>query len=156
MKKGCTLIELVITISIISTLFIFETDILTRVTKNYKKIIIEDRQESYCREALRFIEMEIHDIGNKNIKIEKDTLILKKSNGNKNRIKLMRKSNGKSKIIIIYDNNKTNRQTEDTIVENIKDFKIIEDRNLIFISIKSREGRKYERCFGIEKNKRDL
>lgn len=155
MKKGHTLIELVITMSIISTLFIFQTDILTRVTKNYKKIIFEDREESYCREALRFIEKEIHDIKNKNIKIEENTLILKKITGDKNTIKLIRRSNGKSKIIIIYDKTTNNRKDSNVIIENINDCRIRKNRNIIFVSIKSKEGRKYERCFGIGENKRD-
>lgn len=156
MKKGYTLIELIIAMGVITILLTLEVSMLSRQALKYKRFIKNDREESYCREALRFIEGELYALNNKSITVNGDTLVIKKVSGDENTIKGMRKYNGRLKIVITYNKIKNSSKVTDTIVEDIEGFQIKERENLIFISINTSEGKEYERCFGIEKDKKVL
>ncbi|QGU95137.1 prepilin-type N-terminal cleavage/methylation domain-containing protein [Clostridium bovifaecis] len=156
MKKGFTLIELIIAMGVIAIMLTLQVNMLSRQASKYKNFIKSDREESYCREALRFIEGEIYDLNNKSIRVTGDTLVIKKANGDENTIREMRKFNGRLKIVITYNKVKNSSRVTDTIVEDIGDFQVKEKENLMFISINTLGGKEYERCFGIGKDKRAL
>lgn len=156
MKKGVTLIELVVALSITSILLVIGLKTFSKDVFTYKKLIKVDREESYAVEALRFIEGEIYDLHNNYIKVQGNTLMIKKSNGDKNLIRAVNKDHGKVRLVITYDKVVNANKVTNTITEDIKAFQIEEDKNLIFISIDTMEGRKYERCFGIREDKRVL
>lgn len=156
LKKGVTLIELIIALFIGSVIVTIEFSSFSNSIKNYKEAIINDREEVYSREALRFIESEIIDVKNKTITIENNKLILKKSNGDMNIIKVSRKSKDEFKIVIEYDKVTSNINTTDTIVEGVGGFKVKEDKNLIYVEINTTYGDKYKRCFGSSKVEKDM
>jgi prepilin-type N-terminal cleavage/methylation domain-containing protein len=151
LKKGITLIELIIALFIGSVIVIIELSLFSSSIKDYRESIINDREEIYSREALRFVESEIVDVKNKFIKVRNDELILKKTSGDINIIKEVSKSNGQSKIVVEYDKVTTSINTTDTILEGIKEFKVKGVDNLIYVEIHTDNGDRYERCFGSNK-----
>lgn len=156
LKKGVTLIELIISLFIVSVIVTIEFGSFSNSIKNYKEVILNDREEVYSREALRFIESEIIDVKNKIIKIENNKLVLKKYNGDMNIIKVAKKSKDEFKIVIEYDKVTSNINTTDTIVEGIGGFKVKEDKNLIYIEINTIYGDEYKRCLGSNKVEMDM
>lgn len=153
MKKGFTLLELIIALSVASILITIETNLLSRQSINFEKFISEDRENSYCMEALRFIEGEINALDNKKVLISNNEITILKNNDDKNTIKCVKQSNGKLKVVMVYDPINKVRNTSVAIVENVDEFKIEENKNIIFVSICTDGGKKYERCFGIEEEK---
>lgn len=151
MKKGFTIIEVIVAMGIGITILLIDINMLSTQAIKYKKFIKADREESYCREALRFIEGEVYALDNKSVKVNEDTLIIKKLNGDENIIKALKNYNGKFKIVITYNKVKNISKVTDTIIEDVAAFKITLKENLIFISINTLEGENYERCFGIGK-----
>lgn len=155
-KRGFTLIELVLTLAILSILSLIGIQLLSRNVWKYKNTITLVREESYAREALRFIEGEFYDVNNKLIKVEVDKLIIEKNNGDRNTIKSIKKSNGSFKVVNSYYKLKGNTTTTDTVVEDIKNFLVKNNENLVYVSIYTMHGEKFERCFGTRNIKKDL
>jgi prepilin-type N-terminal cleavage/methylation domain-containing protein len=79
MKKGFTIIEVIVAMGIGITILLIEINMLSTQAIKYKKFIKADREESYCREALRFIEGEVYALDNKSVKVNEDTIIIKKT-----------------------------------------------------------------------------
>ncbi|MCY6370331.1 type II secretion system protein [Clostridium ganghwense] len=156
MKRGFTLIELVISLSIISILTLVMTNMVFREVKNYKSVIREDRYENYSQEALRFIETEVKDVRNKAIRIENSKLIIEKVNGDTNTIEKRSMSQNKCKIIIDYFKYINSTYKPVSIVEDIKDFTIYKNKNIIYVTIKTNNGEIFERCIGLKERKEDI
>lgn len=156
MKKGFTLLELVISLSIVSVLTMIIIKMFFCEVKNYKNFIRQDRSENYSKEALRFIETQVEDVTNKDIKIEGKKLTIKKKNGDINIIEKKPNSNKKYKIIINYYKNINSTWTPDIIVENIEDFIIYRNKNIIYVTIEIENGVKFERCMELNGIKKAL
>lgn len=124
--------------------------------KNYKNFIRQDRSENYCKEALRFIETQVEDITNKDIEIEGNKLIIKKNYGDVNIIEKRANSEKKYKIVIKYYKYKESTWGTNVIVENIEDFSIYENKNIIHVIIEIENGVKFERCMELSGIKKDL
>lgn len=151
MRKGVTLLEVIIAVCIGSIVILMEISLFLNSIKNYKESVVKDREGVYSKEALRFIESEIVDVKNKTIGVDKDKLILRKFSGDKHTIKAVKSSKGKSKIVIEYDKITSTINTTDTILEGIKDFKVKGDENLVYILIYTTNGEVYQRCLGSRK-----
>ncbi|MCY6354060.1 prepilin-type N-terminal cleavage/methylation domain-containing protein [Clostridium sp. ZS2-4] len=156
MKKGFTILELIISLAIASILILIITRMFFYEFKNYKKFIIQDRNESYAKEALRFIETQVENIINKDIEIEGKKLTIKKNNGDVSIIEKKTNSNKKHKIIINYYKHINSTWKPDTIVENVQDFSIYRNKNVIYVTIETENGVKFERCIEIKEIKKGL
>lgn len=147
MGKGLTLLELIVALAIGSIIVLIQVSFLSNSIMRYNRSILKDRQEVSSMEALRFIESEIQDLKNNTIIVKENQLILKKYGGDKNTIKILKKSNGQWKIVIEYYKVLSMKITTDTILEGNISFNAINDNNLIYITIYTLNGDKYERCF---------
>lgn len=151
MKKGFTLIELIISLAIIFMVILIEIQIFSQEVYTFKEFIKSNRNEVYSREALRFIEGEINDSNNKIIKVYNDKILFEKTNGDKDTLKLYKQTNGNNKIVISYYKALTSKTTTNTVLDDIKDLNISFKVNLVYLSVYTLSGEKYERCFGSRK-----
>ena len=151
MKKGFTLIELIISLAIVFMIILIEIQIFSKEVYTFKDFIKSNRNEVYSKEALRFIEGEINDFNNKTIKVYDDKILFEKYNGDKNTLKLYKMTNGNNKIVISYYKALTSKITTNTVVDDIKDLNISYKTNLVYLSIYTLTGEKYERCLGSKK-----
>jgi len=151
LKKGFTLIELIISLAIVFMIILIEIQIFSKEVYTFKDFIKSNRNEVYSKEALRFIEGEINDFNNKTIKVYDDKILFEKYNGDKNTLKLYKMTNGNNKIVISYYKALTSKITTNTVVDDIKDLNISYKTNLVYLSIYTLTGEKYERCLGSKK-----
>jgi len=151
LKKGFTLIELIISLAIVFMIILIEIQIFSKEVYTFKDFIKSNRNEVYSKEALRFIEGEINDFNNKTIKVYDDKILFEKYNGDKNTLKLYKMTNGNNKIVISYYKALTSKITTNTVVDDIKDLNISYKANLMYLSIYTLNGEKYERCLGSKK-----
>lgn len=156
MKKGFTLLALIISLSIASILTMIIIRMFFYEVKNYKNFIRQDRSENYSEEALRFIETEVEDVRNKDIKIQGNKLIIKKNNRDISIIEKESNSKKKYKITIKYYKYRNSTWTPDTIVENIEDFIVYKNKNIIYVTIEIENGVKFERCMELNGIKKAL
>ncbi|ABK60674.1 prepilin-type N-terminal cleavage/methylation domain-containing protein [Clostridium novyi] len=154
MKKGYGLIEVLVTLFIISILMLIEVDLVTKESIRYKRNISLDREECYCNSALHFVENEINDIKNKSLIIKDNNIVLEKENGDKYTIKT-EGNNGKYKLIILYDKLIDGNKNKNTIAEDLKDVKINKNKNVVYIYIESLKGKKFYKCIGLNQNIED-
>ncbi|GAA0723832.1 hypothetical protein GCM10008905_16930 [Clostridium malenominatum] len=145
MKKGFTLIELIISIGIVSIIFITVGKNLVLQLSNYKYSISNHKEELYIDQAFLFIEGKIKE--GDNIKV------LKTSNSDEIEITTRDRSDYiklyKDKIIISYG--KSSYATINNILIGVKGFVVTEVENTIYIKIILSDRKEYERCFGIRK-----
>lgn len=156
MKKGFTLLELIISLSIASILIMIITRMFCYEVKNYKNFIIQDRKENYSKEALRFIETHVEDVRNEYIEIEGNKLIIKKNYGEVNIIEKKFNSNKKYNMVIDYYNHKESTKGTNIIVYDIKDFIVYKNKNIIYVTIEIENGVKFERCMELNGIKKAL
>ena len=155
MKKGYGLIEVLVTLFIISILMVIEVDLVTKESIRYKRNIALDREECYCNGALHFVENEINDIKNKGVIIEDNNIVLKKENGDNYTIK-SEENNGKYKLVILYDKVIDSNINKNIIVEDLKSVKIKRNKNVVYIYLESLQGKKFYRCIGLNQNIEDI
>lgn len=156
MKKGFTLLELIISLSIASILIMIITRMFCYEVKSYKNFIIQDRKENYSKEALRFIETHVEDVRNEYIEIEGNKLIIKKNYGEVNIIEKKSNSNKKYNMVIDYYNHKESTKGTNIIVYDIKDFIVYKNKNIIYVTIEIENGVKFERCMELNGIKKAL
>ncbi len=156
MKKGFTLLELIISLSIASILMMIITRMFCYEVKNYKNFIIQDRKENYSKEALRFIETHVEDVRNEYIEIEGNKLIIKKNYGEVNIIEKKSNSNKKYNMVIDYYNHKESTKGTNIIVYDIEDFIVYKNKNIIYVTIEIENGVKFERCMELNGIKKAL
>ncbi|WP_027624691.1 prepilin-type N-terminal cleavage/methylation domain-containing protein [Clostridium lundense] len=150
MKKGFSLIEILISISIISIISLAGIRSLIIYLNLYRKESNHIMEEFYVDQAFIFIEQQLDAAESIDIfKNNKDVNEIKVNNKDKsNYIKL---KNGK--LVISY--NKSNSKYSNTIMYDVKSFLVEGVCNTVYVKIKTKYGREYERCFGIRK-KEDL
>ncbi|MCY6960470.1 type II secretion system protein [Clostridium brassicae] len=149
MRRGFTLIETTISLAILSILLVTITSMLFGQISLYKHFVEKDKCENYSKEALRFIQTQVQDIKNSEVEIDENKLIVRKENGDMNMIYKVPMKNNKNKIIIEYYKKIQSVKKKVSIIENIEDFKIYRNKNVIFFSIENRDGEKYEKCIGV-------
>lgn len=144
MKKGFTLIELILVIALISIIVSMEFDIFFYSNKNYKKDVKEDKYYFYSTEALMFIQSEINE-NTDYVQVAANKINIYKIDGKKNVIAFKDTEN---KIgIYYYENGKS--KGNNNIVSGIKDFTADQKDSVAFIAITTINGKKLERCFKI-------
>ncbi|WP_125152242.1 prepilin-type N-terminal cleavage/methylation domain-containing protein [Clostridium rectalis] len=147
MKKGFTLVEMIISISLMLSIYTMGFKVMTQYLHYYKKEQNYAVNEFYANEAFIFIEEQIHRADNVELlnNMGKSELKLCK-NGMENYIKLKGK-----KLILTYGNSDTGYHNN--ILVNIKGLNMYKKGNVLYLAIITEMGSEYERCIGIPKKK---
>ena len=148
MKKGFTLIELILSLGILSIIIVLSLNFLIRDVSYYKRVVSSSKNHFYINEAIFFIENEIK-YNNESIDVLNNTIIIFKKE-NKNRKRILQQNN---KIVLITE--KLYGETyyaegNNNIIKKISKFLVEKYKNTIYILIKSEDGEEYKRCFQIE------
>jgi prepilin-type N-terminal cleavage/methylation domain-containing protein len=145
-KKGFTLIELMLVVSIIGMITSIQVVIMCRYMKIHRQEINSSRESFYINEAFIIIQHEIDD--GKYVKIKDNNVIVIRSY--KERFGYIRKDLD-SDIIISYGSEYAS--TSNNILKNIKNFKVEKDEQILYVSIETKKGNVYRRCFPLEREK---
>ncbi|AWI03769.1 type II secretion system protein [Clostridium drakei] len=143
-KKGFTLIELMLVVSIIGIITSVQAIVMCKYMKVYRQEINSSRESFYINEAFNLIYQEINNEGY--VKTENNNVIvIRRYDGRGfNYIR----TNRDSDIIISYYSKYYS--TTNNILKNIKDFKVEKDRQVLYVSIETRKGNVYKRCFPLK------
>lgn len=142
-KRGFTIIEIIMAISIVSIFTTVQTTAILKYMKLNKIEIDSSRDSFYINEAFTIIKSQIDSA--KYIKIEDNTIALKRYD-NKGWDYI--KKNKNSSIVLVYGY--TGNQTSNNILKDVLEFSVTEKENLCYINIKTKRGNAYRRCFGIK------
>lgn len=141
-KAGFTIIEILMVMAIVGTIFTIQAPLLLKYMKVNRNEIVTSRDEFYVNEAFMIMKSQINNA--KYIKISDNTIYLKRhDNMGWDYMKLGSGSN----IVLVYGY--TRFQTVNNILRDVSNFKVYERRNLCYISIKTKRGNVYDKCFGI-------
>lgn len=155
-KRGISLIEVLIAIGVISTLFCMILNITAKCNSIFFQCIKNNKENYYVYEAFNFISNRL-DSSN-NIDIENNIISINLTHNSINEESLVNKniikfdSNQKELIVLYYKDNdykKTN-----VILKNASNFEVLQKDSVVYITIYTKDGRKFERCLGIRR--RDL
>lgn len=142
-KKGITLIECIISISIFEVVMGIEITMLLRYINILNKISDESKNLAYINEAYFYIEHEIETSSSCKLVDDNVLEIIDKISGRKDYIMLYNHN-----LVIRYGSGYSNYNK---ILEEINDFRLKEKGSIVYVTIINDEGKKYERCFGIKK-----
>lgn len=148
MKKGFSLVELLIVISIISIFLVFESKIFLKNIYSYRKMVVDMQSEFYINEALMFIENEVKN-NTQRITVHDNTIDLYRTEQNCIDSIYFRIQNGKPSIVISYTKSGWSLGVNN-IINNIKDFKVQYRPYTVFVAITAFNEKKYERCFFVK------
>ncbi len=144
MKKGFTLIEILVVIMLIGMITCMESDIFLSSNKIYKKDIKENKYFYYSSEALMFIENEINDHTD-HVEVVTNKINIYKTDGRKNVIAF---NEAEKKISILYYD-KGISKGNNNIVNGVTSFSAEQKGSVVFVSITTIDGKKTERCLKI-------
>ncbi|WPC40928.1 type II secretion system protein [Clostridium sp. JS66] len=144
-KKGFTLIELMLVVSIIGMITSVQAVVMCRYMKIYRQEINSSRESFYINEAFSFIQYQINDAKYVKIKNNNVIVIRRKKGGGFNYIRTDRDSD----IIVSYYSE--HYSTTNNILKNVKNFKVEKDRKVLYVSIETKKGNVYKRCFPLER-----
>lgn len=143
-KRGFTLIEIIIVAALVGIITCTQIIIVSRYMRNFKEEINEAKESFYIDEAFMIIEHQINDA--KSVGIKENRIILKRYDGNG--YDYIR-SDKDSDIIIsygsIYSSNTNN------ILKGTKNFKVEKNGKVVYITIETKRGNVYKRCLGLER-----
>lgn len=150
-KKGFTLIELVLMVSIIGMITSVQAVVMFKYMKIYRQEINSSRESFYMEEAFTIIQNEIND--GEYVKIKNNNVIVikvkpDKKGSNNEKLEYIR-TDRDSDIIVSYGSEYHSRT--DNILKNVKNFKVEKDRQVLCVSIESKKGNVYKRCFPLER-----
>lgn len=159
MKKGYTLIELVISVGISLMIFGMVLEIFVVYKKLYVKDVKSNKQNIYLKGANLFIEAKLEEgtrikLLNNNVQniIEHKISIVNEGERKINTIRLDNRGN----LIIVYEaytssENNSYYLGENIILRDIELFEVNINRNVMYVTIKCKDGEKIERCLGIRR-----
>lgn len=150
-KKGISLIEIVITMGLIGILLAAQVAILSKIYLQYNKHLNYSIENMYVNEAFRILENEIYKEW-RDIDVSNDCITIKLNNGDKSKIHFVKtkKNNSKGNLVITYYLN-NNVKTSNYLTKNIKDFKAYCKGNILYLTIYGDDEREYNKCLAIEK-----
>jgi prepilin-type N-terminal cleavage/methylation domain-containing protein len=144
MKKGFTIIELIIAIGAAGIIATAMVSMLLTYSSSYIKKSKDHRDYFYSMEALMFIQNEVNVA--KSVSAENNIIELYYLDGT---IKKIIKLNNHNNIVIIHMKNNA-AVASNNIVTDISYFEVLQKNNLIYISINRKNGEKYEKCISIK------
>jgi prepilin-type N-terminal cleavage/methylation domain-containing protein len=144
MKKGLTLIELIIALGAAAVLASALTSTALTYNSAYIRNSKENREYFYSTEALMFIQHETENA--QSVSVNSDIIELKYYDED---IKKYIKLNNDGNVVIIHMENNV-RKASNNVITNISDFKVSQKSNTIYVSITRRNGEKFEKCIGIK------
>lgn len=145
-KKGFTLIEIMLVSAIIAIITSIQVVIMCKYMKIYRQEISSSREAFYINEAFNMIKQQIDD--GRYISVKDNKISIRRSD--KEETDYIRKDRD-SDIIMSYGNMYSS--STDNILKSIKDFKVEKDKKVLYISIETKKGNVYKRCFAIEREK---
>ena len=140
-KKGFTLIEVIIYISIASLLITLMMGLVIKLISFRKEYLRQSIEEDFVTNSLIAISNELNDFAVDTVELENNETILIKQKFNKN-----------SKIAIygsdlaILQYNGHSESTVNKILKGVEDFEVIKKGKLLYIKINF-EGSEYEEVF---------
>ncbi|MBA5850630.1 type II secretion system protein [Clostridium sp. cel8] len=141
-KPGFTIIEILIVIAMISTIVSIQVTVILKYMKVSKEEIYFSRDNFYVNEAFAIIKSEIDKA--KYINISNNMIALKRhDNGEWDYIKLSVNSN----IVLAYGG--PGFKTTNNVLKNVSEFTVLKRYNMCFLTIKTKRGNVYRKCFGI-------
>lgn len=148
MKKGFTLIETSIAVSISFVILLCGMKFLCIYTRIYKDAEYRCLQEFYINEAFIFMEEKLKEAEKVQIYVDNkgEKSIQLKLNGEENYIR--RKGD---KLVMAYY--KVNSSYNNNIILNLEEFKLEKINNLMYVTIKNKKGKGYTRCFILKEEK---
>jgi prepilin-type N-terminal cleavage/methylation domain-containing protein len=144
MKKGFTIIELIIAIGAAGVIATVMVSMLLTYSSSYIKKSKDHRDYFYSMEALMFIQNEVNIA--KSVSVENNIIELYYQDGT---IKKTIKLNNHNNIAITHMKNNA-AVASNNIVTDISCFEVLKKNNLIYISITRKNGEKYEKCISIK------
>jgi type II secretory pathway pseudopilin PulG len=143
MKKGYTLLEVLISLCLSGLIITAMIPLYLRYNSNYIADKKRSENEFYAQEALMFIENSI-----KQCKFVRITGNLIELNYNENNIKKYIGLNSVGDIVFTHVENEVSR-TPNNILNNITAFNVLQKENTVYVAITVDSGERYERCIGI-------
>lgn len=144
MKKGFTIIELLVSMVLICLMTFSIITMALKFDGKYKKEVLSSREDFYIREALLYIEEQIEN-DTQYVVAQNDTIELVRTDGI--HTDFISKSNA-NKLVIIYKQYNSYLSTND-IMKGVSDFQVNVNNKIIIITIKGENGEVFERCLGI-------
>jgi len=145
-KKGFTIIEMVMVLSLIGIIINLPVTALSKYMKLHREEINYSREDFYVNEAFIIIESEIKNAKYVDIK---DNMIILRRYDNKG-YDYIKKNKGTA-IVISYG--AVNSSSVNNILKNIENFQLERQEKVFYVSIKMKRGEPYRRCFAIEREK---
>jgi len=142
-KKGFTLIELVIVIALVFLMVGVVDSIFMSYVKGYKNSVLENKGFNYLGEATAIIEKEVNFQAS-DVKTSGNIITINYYKGNSP--KYIKYVNGEVSIVSNVDS----KNVSNTIIDNVKDFVAIKSGKTIYIKIIWKNGQCIERCIAIE------
>lgn len=147
-KKGFTLIELIVAMAIASMMLSFQCVIFVKHLSTYNRDIKIIRDRAYCNQSFIIIENLIYD-GMKEVNVENNDIKIVCSNGENKKIRFA--STTKKILVDYYDKYGNTIKTSNVVATNINKIEARKKDNVLYLSITNKEGETINRCFGIKK-----
>jgi hypothetical protein len=152
-KKGISLIETMISISIYTFILAVQISILGSMLSIHKEYVESSRKMLYCFDSLNFIDKEIVSSLNKRIIITKGKICIELLDGDFNYIDVYGIKDNLKLRISYYKKNYSGSTTitRDIIMEDISNCEFIQKNDLVYIEIQMNNGEIYNRCIAERK-----
>lgn len=152
MKKGFTLIELIIAISLASVILAISSRVILTSIKLYKNEVALNRDMLYLKEAAMYIEGQLQD-DTKSVEVNGNKLIIHKLDVKRGEVIVIIKKEiflkDQEKLVVQDYEDNISKGSPNNIMTKAKSFICSVEGNLIYISIESKNGDKIERCIEV-------
>jgi len=139
-KKGLTIIELIISLSLVTVIMFVIVSAFVSFSKIYKNTSQYSKSNVNTKEALFFIEKEIEEYGSRAL-IKDNTLYIHKNAYTKNKV-------GRNANTLYYYYQEGNKgYTSQPLLYDVTLFEVKEKENLIYVKLKIKDGKEFERYF---------
>lgn len=145
-KKGFTIIEMLMVITLIIVITTTQVIVISKYMKLHREEINYSRENFYVNEAFIIIEYQVKAA--KYIDIKNNMIILRRyDDKGYDYIKKDRSYN----IVISYGS--SNSSTVNNVLKNVNEFYVERQGRMFYISIITKKGNLYRRCFAMEREK---
>lgn len=145
-KKGFTLIETLLALSLIGSVTVTQISIIYKYTKIHREQINNSRESFYINEGFMIIEHEISSA--KYVEIKDNRIILRRYDSNNfDYIRVDKDFD----IIVSYGS--VYSSTTNNILKGVKSFKAEGIDQVVYITVETKGGDIYKRCLPLERKK---